>query len=164
MVEPARVSAASGVPLTRVWRPGRPVDLVATLGPLRRGGSDPAFRTGAGSGSWVWRTTRTPEGPVTLRLVVHPSEGTVEQVSWGPGSGWAADRLPASLGSGDDPRGFDPGPLPGPLLRAWRRRGTSWRVPATGRVLEALVAAVLEQKVDRGRGPPVLAACCWPVR
>ena len=54
------------------------------------------------------------------------------------------DRLPALLGADDDPAGFVP---THPVLRdTWRAR-PGWRVPRSGRVLEALVPAVLEQKV-----------------
>ncbi|MEZ5117169.1 MAG: hypothetical protein R2737_12965 [Candidatus Nanopelagicales bacterium] len=131
--------------VTRVWRPGRPVDPVTILGPLARGRADPAYRLDPGGA--LWRTTRTPEGPATVRITARPAEGTVEQVAWGPGAAWATDRLPITLGDGDDPAGFVADALPPVLREAWRRHGRSWRVPATGRVLEALLAAVLEQKV-----------------
>jgi 3-methyladenine DNA glycosylase/8-oxoguanine DNA glycosylase len=128
--------------LTLSWRPGRPVDLHATLGPMRRGPGDPAYavdRSGA-----VWRATRTPEGPATLRLVARAAAGEVDAAAWGPGAAWALEALPALLGAEDEPDGFVPAH---PLLReAWRRH-QGWRVPRSGLVLEALVPAVLEQKV-----------------
>src|SRR4051812_21891302 len=46
--------------LTRIWRAGRPVDLMATLGPMRRGKGDPTMRLGPGG---VWRGSRPPGGP-----------------------------------------------------------------------------------------------------
>ena len=127
--------------LTRRWRPGRPVDLDATLGSLRRGSGDPAYRRVDGA---VWRATRTPDGVATMRLAVRPGAGEVEASAWGPGAGWALDRLPALLGGDDDPAGFAP---QHPLLREVWRRHPGWRVPRTGLVLEALVPSVLEQKV-----------------
>ena len=129
-------------PATRTWRPGRPVDLRATLGPMRRGAGDPTVREdGAGA---LWRASRTPEGPATTRLSAHPALGEVEAHAWGPGAAWALESVPGLLGAGDDPAGFEPAH---PLLRDTWRRHPGWRVPRSQRVLEALVPAVLEQKV-----------------
>ncbi|MFZ5871729.1 MAG: DNA-3-methyladenine glycosylase family protein, partial [Actinomycetota bacterium] len=50
------------------------------------------------------------------------------------------------LGARDGDDGFRPRPEPPLLVRAWRAR-PGWRVPRTGAVLEALVAAALEQVV-----------------
>ena len=128
--------------LARTWRPGRPVAVVPTLQALRRGGTDPAFRRPP-DGS-IWRATRTPDGPATLRVTGRPADGEVTGTAWGPGAAWVLDSLPAMLGADDDPVGFAPDhPV---LAAAWRRFG-GWRVPRTGLVLESLVPAVLEQKV-----------------
>ncbi|MDQ1599475.1 MAG: hypothetical protein QOD68_949, partial [Actinomycetota bacterium] len=143
----------------RRWAPGRPVDLGATLGPMRRGSGDPTFRyAGYGAAAAVWRTTRTPEGPATLRVAVRPADGEVSGAAWGPGAGWVLDRLPELLGADDDPAGFVP---IHPVLRdTWRAR-PGWRVPRSGRVLEALLPAVLEQKVT---GHEAWSAWRWLVR
>ena len=144
-------------PRERRWAPGRPVDLGATLGPMRRGSGDPTFRYD-GTGGGLWRGTRTPDGPATLRLAVRPADGEVVGTAWGPGGAWVLDRLPALLGAADDPSGFAP---THPVLRdVWRSR-PGWRVPASGRVLEALVPAVLEQKVT---GREAWRAWRWLVR
>ena len=125
----------------RRWRPGRPVDLRATLGPLRRGTGDPSFRF---VGETAWRAIRTPAGPATLHLSVATADGAVDARAWGVGAEWALDSVPGLLGDDDEPAGFEPRH---PLVReAWRRH-TGWRVPRTALVLEALVPAVLEQKV-----------------
>lgn len=126
----------------RLWRPGRPVELVATLAPLWRGSGDPTFRYGT-EGS-LWRTTRTPDGPATLRLIPRPAEGTVLARAWGAGAAWVLDRVPELLGAQDDPAGFEPRH---PVVRETWRRHAGWRVPRTTRVLESLVPAVVEQKV-----------------
>ncbi|MFF8841003.1 DNA-3-methyladenine glycosylase family protein [Streptomyces sp. NPDC015130] len=133
------------VPLTSLTAP---VDLGLTLGPLRRGPSDPTFRvTPDGS---VWRASRTPDGPGTLRVAVRTGEGDdgavhdVEAEAWGPGATWLLDRLPALLGAEDDPAAFVPRHR---LLLATHRRRPGLRLTRTGLVLESLIPTVLEQKV-----------------
>ena len=136
------MSAIETASLASVWRPGRPVAVHATLATLRRGPRDPAYRLEADG--TVWRTCRTPLGPATLRLASRPADASVLATAWGPGAGWAVDAVPTLLGHQDDPTGFEPQQ---PRLReAWRRM-PGWRVPRSGLVLEALVAAVIEQKV-----------------
>ncbi|MFD4154710.1 DNA-3-methyladenine glycosylase family protein [Streptomyces hydrogenans] len=116
------------------------LDLGLTLGPLRRGPYDPTFRvTEDGS---VWRATRTPEGPATLRVRAHGAEA--ETGTWGPGAGWLDAHLPALLGAEDDPAAFVPRHK---LLLATHRRRPGLRLTRTGLVLESLIPSVLEQKV-----------------
>ncbi|MDQ4084492.1 MAG: DNA-3-methyladenine glycosylase 2 family protein [Actinomycetota bacterium] len=133
---------ASGAASTRRWRPDSPCDAAATLSALRRGSGDPTYQLDR-DGS-IWRAARTPQGPVTLHLRTDRRAGEVCGSAWGPGAEWMLDRMPAMLGAADDPDGFVPAH---PLLLEARRRRPGWRVPATGLVLEALVAAALEQKV-----------------
>ncbi|MEU8462579.1 DNA-3-methyladenine glycosylase 2 family protein [Streptomyces sp. NPDC029003] len=121
--------------------PGAPVDLGLTLGPLRRGPGDPTFRT-TPDGS-VWRATRTPEGPATLR-VSRAADGAVDAEAWGPGADWVLTGLPALLGAEDDPDAFVPRHR---LLHTSHRRRPGLRLTRTGLVLESLVPVVLEQKV-----------------
>ncbi|MDV9191187.1 DNA-3-methyladenine glycosylase 2 family protein [Streptomyces sp. SR27] len=123
-----------------------PLDLGLTLGPLRRGPADPTFRvTPDGS---VWRASRTPEGPGTLRIratATGAGTGTgTESEAWGPGAAWLLDRLPALLGAEDDPTAFVPRHK---LLLATHRRRPGLRLTRTGLVLESLIPSVLEQKV-----------------
>lgn len=148
--EDERMTATSeGV--RRVWSPGRPLDLGALLGPLRRGSGDPTFRYdgSARRGGGLWRATRTPLGTATLRLAVRPADGDVVGTAWGSGAGWVLDGLPALLGADDDATGFDVAGLERryPVLRDTLRTHGGWRVPRTSRVLEALAPAVIEQKV-----------------
>jgi len=127
---------------SRRWRPGRRIDLLTTLGPMRRGAGDPTFRLDrAGT---VWRASRTPDGPATTALRVSTDRSEVDASAWGPGADWSLSTVPDLLGAGDDPRGFEP---THPVLRDMWRRHAGWRVPRSLRVLEALVPAVLEQKV-----------------
>src|ERR1019366_2902173 len=64
--------------------------------------------------------------------------------AWGPGAGWLLDVLPAMLGADDQPETFSP---VHPLLREMALRHRGVRVGRSCRVLEALVPAILEQKV-----------------
>jgi 3-methyladenine DNA glycosylase/8-oxoguanine DNA glycosylase len=126
------------------WSPVYPVDLLATWGTLRRGSGDPAWQR---HGPDVWRVVRTPVGPVTLQVRVEAAPaGAVLGRAWGAAeaTGWVLDRLPAMLGAGDDPTGFEPRH---PVLAEALSRFPGWRVPRTGLVLESLVPAVIEQKV-----------------
>jgi len=124
----------------RTWRPNRPVNLELQLKPLRRGTGDPTWATTADGA--IWRTTLTPLGPGLERLSTN-REGSIELTAWGDGADWLADRLPRLLGSEDDPAGF----VAPAALATVARRYRYWRAGRTDRILEALVPAVLEQKV-----------------
>ncbi|WP_367125235.1 DNA-3-methyladenine glycosylase [Streptomyces phytohabitans] len=124
----------------RAWDPGGPYDLGRTLRVLGRGPYDPAFRVRGGA---VWRASRTPAGPVTLR-VAPDGAGRVGADAWGPGADWALDRLPALLGADDEPAAFVPHHA---LTREAHRRHPGLRLARTGLVLESLVPSILEQKV-----------------
>jgi 3-methyladenine DNA glycosylase/8-oxoguanine DNA glycosylase len=102
-------------------------------------GTGPSLRLRDGE---AWWATHTPEGPGTVRLV--PSGGVVEVEAWGPGAGWVAAQAPVLCGEGDDDSGFQPR---GRLLIDARRRHSGLRIPKTHRVFEALVPAVVGQKV-----------------
>ncbi len=127
--------------LARRWRTDRQIDLRAQLGPLLRGTGDPTWALDASGG--FWRTSLTPAGPGVERLWVDRGSQEVVQRSFGPGADWLCDRLPTLLGSDDDPTGF----VPPPALRQTASTHRDWRVGRTGLVLEALLPAILEQKV-----------------
>jgi 3-methyladenine DNA glycosylase/8-oxoguanine DNA glycosylase len=115
--------------------------MASILGTVRRGAGDPTF---AGRDGTVWRGLRTPCGTASLALVEDRAAGTVRAVAWGQGAQWACDQVPAMLGGSDEPEGFCP---TAPVLREALRRNPHWRVPRSGLVFEALVAAAIEQKV-----------------
>jgi len=95
----------------------------------------------------VWRTARTPDGPATLRLLAE-LDGSVLAETWGPGAGWTLDALPAMLGDGDaGAADFAQLAQHDPFLAEALRRHPHWRVPRSGLVFEALLPAILEQKV-----------------
>jgi 3-methyladenine DNA glycosylase/8-oxoguanine DNA glycosylase len=109
---------------------------------LRRGAGDPTLVIDPDG--TVWKGWRTPAGPVTLAVRPMSGAGEVQSTAWGAGAEWVLDGLPGLLGAGDDPTGFSPEhPV---LAEAWRRY-PYWRVPRTRLVMDALVPAILEQKV-----------------
>lgn len=126
---------------TRRWRPQWPCPVAEVLAPLRRGAGDPTYRT---IGRRHWLGLRTPLGPATLGIDPLDAAGEVEAAAWGPGAAWALDQLPALLGADDDVTGF--APHDAPIAEAWGRH-PHLRFGRTGRVLEALVPAIIEQKV-----------------
>jgi hypothetical protein len=81
------------------------IDLALTLGPLRRGSGDPTMRVARGQ---VWRASRTPDGPVTIRFA--EADGGIQAEAWGLGAAWTLDRAPAWVEAFDDPTAFASAP------------------------------------------------------
>ncbi|RZU60697.1 3-methyladenine DNA glycosylase/8-oxoguanine DNA glycosylase [Zhihengliuella halotolerans] len=139
------------------WRPQGPYSLPQTLGVVQRGTHDPTIRV---AGPAAWLCFRHDGGPVTLRLDLASARGsTTEPVpavlrwrAWGEGAQHAgfADAVVRLAGGDDDWAEFDAADfaasLP-PRVRRARRDHPGLRLPATGRVFDALMPAVLEQKV-----------------
>jgi 3-methyladenine DNA glycosylase/8-oxoguanine DNA glycosylase len=115
------------------------LDLRRSLRPLRLGKHDPTILLAASS---VVRATRTAEGPATVR-VDHRGD-RLEVEAWGDGAEAVLEAAPASLGLLDDRDGFDP---LDPRVRDLHRHGDGLRLPRTERVMEALVPAILSQRV-----------------
>jgi 3-methyladenine DNA glycosylase/8-oxoguanine DNA glycosylase len=130
--------------LRREWLAPFQVEVRLTLSVHRRGVGDPAHRVDA-EGS-VWRTSLTPDGPGTLRITSRraPHGTLIIGQAWGAGAEWLLDSMPAQLGSRDDASGFMANDL---IVRNLASQYEGLRVGRTGRVFEALVPAVLEQKV-----------------
>jgi 3-methyladenine DNA glycosylase/8-oxoguanine DNA glycosylase len=123
-----------------VWAPDWPLDVRRVLSRDRRGTGDPTLRYGEDG---VWRTTTTPDGPATVRITGGPAQLRI--TAWGPGGRWAGAAAPRWLGADDRADGFDAGEHP---LVVRLHRSTPWlRLGSTGRTWDALVPAVLEQKV-----------------
>lgn len=116
-----------------------PVDLRRSLRPLRVGRADPTVLLGERA---VLRATRTPDGPATLRID-HEGDRLLA-TAWGPGAEWALEAAPGLVGLLDDAESFDP---PAGLIRRLHREAPDLRLPRTGRVVEALIPAVLGQRV-----------------
>ncbi len=115
------------------------MDLVATCRPMTDGASDPTWRMAQGS---VERAMSTPDGPVALRLRIG-TDGVVAG-TWGPGTAWLVQRLPALLGS----------PAPDsfrselhPLVDRLHRRAEAVRFGASLRLADSVVPVILGQRV-----------------
>ena len=133
--------AVSSAPLIRVVDSARPIELRSTLGPLRHGWGDPAFR--AGTNGSLWWAARTSDGPVSIRFL-QTGPRTVAAAAWGSGAGWAMHRLPELLGEHDDLTGFTPRH---PTIARSLRERPGWRLGRGRPVVDTVVAVVLEQKV-----------------
>lgn len=136
-------AVTAALPQQRRYRPVDELDLHATLSPHLRGRYDPCHRVDSAGAHW--RTWRTPDGPVTLRLRADAHAGEIDVQAWGSGASWALDGVPALLGSDDDPRDLA---LTNRLLHETQRRCVGMRLSKSHRVVEALVATVIEQMVN----------------
>ncbi|HEX5012603.1 MAG TPA: hypothetical protein VFV72_00490 [Candidatus Limnocylindrales bacterium] len=119
-----------------------PLDLARTIAPHLRGRGDPAMRLAAGH---AIRATRTADGPATFEI--RQFRDRVEVEAWGPGADRALAAIPAFIGLDDDRTGFAPANR---LLADLDKRRPGIRIGRSGAVLEALIPAILEQKVTGG--------------
>ena len=113
-----------------------------TLAPLRRGPGDPCFQIDAERA--IWRTSLQASGPVTARLA-RTGPASVHCQAWGEGAEEFVADLPALLGAADSVADFRP---THPTVVAAQARVPHLRLGRTGRVLEAIIPAVLEQRVQ----------------
>jgi 3-methyladenine DNA glycosylase/8-oxoguanine DNA glycosylase len=108
------------------------LDLRRTLAPL--GGY---FRPDG----W-WRPMRTPDGPATVQL--RRSGSRVEARAFGPGAAWGLGLVAGFCGSEDDPTSLV---TDHPVISPLARQHSGWRFARTGLVFEALLNAIVAQKV-----------------
>ncbi len=118
-----------------------PASPAMTLSPLRRGPGDPCYQVVDGA---IWKTTSMPSGPVTARIE-RAAPNVVDCEAWGSGASEFVEKLPAWLGGEDDRAGFAPTE---PTIAAAHRKVPHLRLGRTDRVMEALIPAVLEQRVS----------------
>lgn len=116
-----------------------PIDLTLTLAPIAHGRGDPTIRFGPDG---IWRATRTPDGPATLRLRL--ANGGVEVSGWGAGAANAVAAAADLIGANDDPAALVPRHR---LIGELVHRFPGLRLPRTNRPFEALLPAICEQKV-----------------
>ena len=91
----------------------------------------------------VWRATRTPDGAATVHIAIERT-GEVRVEAWGAGAERALEDAPALLGFHDRPEELR---VAEPRMRGLQARFAGLRLPRSGAVMEALVPAILEQKV-----------------
>ncbi|HEX2903896.1 MAG TPA: hypothetical protein VHO01_10625 [Jatrophihabitans sp.] len=128
------------MPLERAWPLRRPLDLRRTVGALCHGAGDPVARFAAGR---FWWATRSPDGPGTVSVWL--ADQLVHAQAWGPGAGWMLAQVPDLIGESDDWSHLDTSAHA--RLHEVRRSLPGVRLARTGRVLDSLVPAVLEQRV-----------------
>jgi 3-methyladenine DNA glycosylase/8-oxoguanine DNA glycosylase len=117
-------------------------DFGGTVAALAMSQHDPCVRVADGG---FWWATRTPAGPATLNL---RREGR-QLVAAGHGAGaeWVLDRADAVAGLRDDVNGFTDLAARHPVVARLARAHAGLRLPATGRIFQRVLRAVLEQKV-----------------
>jgi 3-methyladenine DNA glycosylase/8-oxoguanine DNA glycosylase len=113
-----------------------------TLFPLRRGPGDPCFQVGEDGA--IWRTSLLRSGSVTARIS-RAAADAIDCTAWGGGAEEFLDALPAMLGAHDDSSGFTP---VDPIVAEAHRRVPHLRLGRTDQVLEALIPAIIEQRVQ----------------
>lgn len=129
------------MPVERTLSFPGPVSPAHTLAPQRRGPGDPCFQIIDGV---IWRTSLQRSGPVTARIS-RTAADTIHCRAWGEGGEEFVANLPGLLGADDDASDFTP---IHPTVALAQRRVPHLRIGRTGRVLEALIPAVLEQRVQ----------------
>lgn len=115
------------------------VDLRRSLRAVRLGRQDPTVHL---SDAGVALSMHTPEGAATLRALHQGDRFEVD--AWGAGAEWALESAPGLLGCLDDRAGFWP---VDPVVHRLHREADGLRIPRTGRVVDALVPAVISQRV-----------------
>jgi 3-methyladenine DNA glycosylase/8-oxoguanine DNA glycosylase len=129
------------VPVERTVEFPGPVSPGLTLAPQRRGPGDPCYQLDADRA--IWRTSLQHTGAVTARISRSAPDAVTCQ-AWGEGAEEFLEALPALLGADDDAADFRP---VHPVVAAAAKRVPHLRLGRTGRVLEALIPAVVEQRV-----------------
>ncbi|MFE1594349.1 DNA-3-methyladenine glycosylase family protein [Nocardia sp. NPDC058705] len=127
--------------LSRTVRSSRPFDVAITVEPLRRGGGDPCHHITPDGAHW--HASRMPTGVVTYRLTQDGRDGATAR-AWGPGAEEFLADLETMLCLEENLDDFSP---EHPKLKEAHRTVPGLRMLKTGRVMESLVPAILEQKV-----------------
>lgn len=128
-----------------IWDPGCEYDLGRSLGVISRGKGDTTIRI---HHDVAWLAFHTESGPATIEI--RQRGGQLHARSWGSGGDEALATTPALLGADDDWSGFDHPDFTQTLperVSHTRRQNLGVRLPHTGRMLDSLVPAILEQKV-----------------
>lgn len=129
------------------------LNLPLTLALHRRGPHDPTMTL---TEHELVRTTRTPDGPATLHLAL--SGDVLDAEAWGPGAERIVDGVPSLIGADDDPAALV---TDDPVVRDLVRRLRGLRIGRTESVIEALVPAIIEQKVTTVEAHRGYAEMCF---
>ena len=89
-----------------------------------------------------WWATRTPDGPAAV--LMEPEGRRIEATACGEGADWVLDQIPRLLGVEDQPEDLVPVHQ---IVRDLSKRSRGLRIGRTERVFEAVVPAILGQKV-----------------
>src|SRR3954454_24443711 len=101
------------------------------MGPIGHGRGDSTFRMAADG---IWRATRTPLGPATIRVRVRADDPcAIDATAWGDGAPWLLARTAGMVGALDSLDGFAPDRHP-VVARLSHALGQV-RLPRTERVL-----------------------------
>lgn len=119
-----------------------PVDPVRTLGCYRHGYHDPTTRIEAGR---MVRASWTPDGPATVLADWGGPQVVVD--AWGPGSAWAAARVPAMLAADRPPPVV---PDVHRVVTELARRHAGLRTGASGDLYHQLLPTVVAQRITAG--------------
>lgn len=117
-------------------------DLVGTVGPLLVGRRDPTAWLGPAE---IWRASRTPDGPGTVRLCHAGPE--LDVTGYGPGGSWLVERAEGLAGTHQPLGDFREVAARHPVVADLAARAPVPLLPRSGRVFQELVGTVLRQKV-----------------
>ena len=125
--------------IERTYRLPHPVDIAATWAPVYGDIDDPTCRIGPEE---IWRASRTPGGPATLRLRIDGD--LLHATSWGDGAEATIEMLPDIVGAADTADDFRPDH--DVVASLWERM-PGCRVSRTTAVADALLRSVLDHSV-----------------
>jgi 3-methyladenine DNA glycosylase/8-oxoguanine DNA glycosylase len=142
--QPTGGTVADVSPTTVTRRMGVPdgYHLSGTVRSLVVTSHDPCARFVDGEFRWA---SRTPDGPAMLRL--RRDGGHLAATAHGPGAAWVIERADAIAGLRDPVDDFAALAAGHPLVQRLAAHHRGVRFPATGRIFQRLLVAILEQKV-----------------
>ncbi len=139
------------------------IDIGATLGWYRHGGSDPTTwlsvrgRGPSSSGRFV-RATHTPDGPGTLAIEWNDNQISIE--TYGPGASWLDGQAPRMLGA-DDVSDHRLEHAAHPVVAASAVAARHLRFGASGNLYHELLPTIIEQRITIGEAHAQWQRLCF---